>query len=205
MISICIRIPMSDAGSQPSPTLIEMLGGRWRFRSVLGKLACGGVPARAGAAGCRPVRGAMLRTQSIRHRETTASAELARFIAGSIEAAVAADDPFQHLVINHVFRMTSTRACSTACRARHYRPMHGRSKGHDLADGTHTRVKIDLFPEYVRHLPDERQAVWRMVGEALCSDRPKDCADAPAGKQPQTAVRRPLRGGRHVSHPGADA
>ena len=30
--------------------------------------------------------------------------------------------------------------------ARDYRPMHGRSKGHDLDDGTHTRVKIDLFP-----------------------------------------------------------
>jgi len=50
-----------------------------------------------------------------------------------------------------------------------YRPMHGRSRGHDLQDGTHTRVKIDLFPEYIRHLPSEKRAVWSVVGRALCS------------------------------------
>ena len=42
--------------------------------------------------------------------------------------------------------------------------MHGRSKGHDLADGTHTRVKIDLSPEYIRHLPPQKRAVWDVVG-----------------------------------------
>jgi hypothetical protein len=47
--------------------------------------------------------------------------------------------------------------------------MHGRSKGHDLTDGTHTRVKIDLFPEYIRHLPPEKRAVWDLVGRLLCS------------------------------------
>ena len=26
----------------------------------------------------------------------------------------------------------------------------------DLADGVHTRVKIDLFPEYIRNLPPEK-------------------------------------------------
>ena len=51
-----------------------------------------------------------------------------------------------------------------------YRPMHGRSKGHDLNDGTHTRVKIDLFPEYIRNLPPEKRALWDVVGRALCSE-----------------------------------
>ena len=55
-----------------------------------------------------------------------------------------------------------------------YRPMHGRSKGHDLADGTHTRVKIDLFPEYIRHLPPQKRALWDVVGRALCSGAVKD-------------------------------
>ena len=54
-----------------------------------------------------------------------------------------------------------------------YRPMHGRSKGHDLTDGTHTRVKIDLFPEYIRNLPTEKRALWDVVGRALCSDTVK--------------------------------
>ena len=52
--------------------------------------------------------------------------------------------------------------------------MHGRSKGHDLEDGTHTRVKIDLFPEYIRHLPPEKRAVWDVVGRALCSAPVRD-------------------------------
>lgn len=55
-----------------------------------------------------------------------------------------------------------------------YRPMHGRSKGLDLADGTHTRVKIDLFGEYIRHLPPQKRAVWDVVGRALCSPAVKD-------------------------------
>ena len=55
-----------------------------------------------------------------------------------------------------------------------YRPMHGRSKGHDLTDGTHTRVKIDVFPEYIRHLPPEKRAVWDIVGRALCSAQVRD-------------------------------
>jgi hypothetical protein len=52
--------------------------------------------------------------------------------------------------------------------------MHGRSKGHDLTDGTHTRVKIDVFPEYIRHLPPEKRALWDIVGGALCSTQVRD-------------------------------
>jgi hypothetical protein len=52
--------------------------------------------------------------------------------------------------------------------------MHGRSKGHDLTDGTHTRVKIDVFPEYIRHLPPQKRAVWDIVGRALCSAPVRD-------------------------------
>ena len=55
-----------------------------------------------------------------------------------------------------------------------YRPMSGRAKGNDMADGTHTRVKIDLFPEYIRGLPPEKRAVWDVVGRALCSATGQD-------------------------------
>jgi hypothetical protein len=55
-----------------------------------------------------------------------------------------------------------------------YRPMSGRAKGNDLVDGTHTRVKIDLFPEYIRGLPPEKRAVWDVVGAALCSNMVRD-------------------------------
>ena len=36
-----------------------------------------------------------------------------------------------------------------------------------------TRVKIDLFPEYIRNLPAEKRALWDVVGRALCSEKVK--------------------------------
>ncbi len=35
-------------------------------------------------------------------------------------------------------------------------------------------MKIDLFPEYIRHLPPQKRAVWDVVGRALCSRPVRD-------------------------------
>jgi hypothetical protein len=95
---------------------------------------------------------------------------LSLFVAGAVDAARAGDKPFHHLVLDGVFPADVYAAMLAAMPVTSdYRPMSGRSKGHDLADGTHTRVKIDLFPEYIRSLPPEKRAVWDMVGRALCS------------------------------------
>jgi hypothetical protein len=83
--------------------------------------------------------------------------------------------PFYHLVFERAFpdqvyaAMLAAMPDLADCR-----PMHGRSKGHDLADGTHTRVKLDLFPEYIRHLPPDKRRIWDIVGRALCSEGLKD-------------------------------
>jgi hypothetical protein len=96
-------------------------------------------------------------------------------IAAAVEAAPASDTPFFHLVIDRVFPDDIYAAMLANMPAvSDYRPMHGRSKGHDLDDGTHTRVKIDLFPEYIRHLPPEKKAVWDIVGRALTSAPVRD-------------------------------
>lgn len=51
---------------------------------------------------------------------------------------------------------------------RDYRRMSGKSKiGSSRPDGKPTRTKIDLFPEYIRHLPAEKLRIWKMVGEVL--------------------------------------
>jgi hypothetical protein len=97
------------------------------------------------------------------------------FIVTSVDAAPIYDAPFIHLVLDRVFPDDVYAAMlATMPEASEYRPMHGRSKGHDLADGTHTRVKIDLFPEYIRHLPPQKRAVWGIVGRALCSSAVRD-------------------------------
>lgn len=101
-----------------------------------------------------------------------ASERLAGFIVQSVEAARAVDKPFFHLEFEHVFPDDIYAQILTLMpRTSDYRPMHGRSKGHDLADGTHTRVKIDLFPEYIRNLPIEKRALWDLVGRALTSNK----------------------------------
>jgi hypothetical protein len=100
---------------------------------------------------------------------------LRSFVATAIESADAAETPFHHLVLEHVFPEDVYAAMlANMPQAADYRPMHGRSKGHDLADGTHTRVKIDLFPEHIRHLKGEQQVVWDLVGRALCSPPVRD-------------------------------
>jgi hypothetical protein len=97
------------------------------------------------------------------------------FIATSVDAANSFDAPFTHLVLDRVFPDdVYAQMLSNMPESSDYRPMHGRSKGHDLTDGTHTRVKIDLFPEYIRHLPPQQRAVWDIVGRALCSRPVRD-------------------------------
>jgi len=97
------------------------------------------------------------------------------FVVASIEAAPAFDAPFYHLVLDRIFPDDVYAAMlANMPAAADYRPMHGRSKSNDLADGTHTRVKTDLFPEYIRHLKPEKRAVWDVVGRALCSSAVRD-------------------------------
>jgi hypothetical protein len=96
-------------------------------------------------------------------------------IVHAIDAATVVPEPFFHLEFKGIFPDHVYAAMLDALpRSDEYRPMHGRSKGNDLADGTHTRVKIDLFPEYIRHLPQQQRAIWRSVGAALCSEPVKN-------------------------------
>src|SRR5580693_8128185 len=99
-----------------------------------------------------------------------AAERLREFVVGAVDAAPAYETPFYHLVLDHVFPEDVYAAVlANMPSASDYRPMHGRSKGLDLADGTHTRVKIDLFPEYIRHLRADQRQTWDAVGRILRS------------------------------------
>jgi hypothetical protein len=102
--------------------------------------------------------------------ESFAVDRLAGFTAAAVDNAQSVDAPFHHLVLDRVFPEDAYAAMLASMpAATEYRPMHGRAKGNDLADGTHTRVKLDLFPECVRHLPPEKRALWTTIGRSLCS------------------------------------
>ncbi|MFL6520351.1 MAG: hypothetical protein ACJ8NS_09050 [Chthoniobacterales bacterium] len=95
---------------------------------------------------------------------------LSRFIAAAVRAAQAGEDPFEHIVLRNVFPDDLYAAMLSAMPvSSYYRPISGRGKVRNLIDGVHTRVKVDLFPEYIRGLQPEQRAVWNLVGQALCS------------------------------------
>lgn len=107
-------------------------------------------------------------TNLARHDRRRAADRLAEFIAQSVDAARAVEKPFFHLEFDRVFPDDIyAQILKLMPDKTDYRPMHGRSK---VQDENPTRVKIDLFPEYIRNLPAEKRALWDVVGRALCSE-----------------------------------
>jgi hypothetical protein len=99
-----------------------------------------------------------------------ALASLITFVAESVAQARAIEKPFYHLQFDRVFPADVYAAMMDAMPiADDYRPLRGRNDGNRRNDGTWTRVKIDLFPEYTRHLPASKREVWDLVGRALCA------------------------------------
>jgi hypothetical protein len=91
-------------------------------------------------------------------------------VVANIRTARASEKPFFHLEFERVFPDDVYSAMLDALPiSADYRPLPGRNGGNLLEDGSSTRVKIDLFPEYIRHLPPKKRAVWEVVGRALTS------------------------------------
>ena len=82
------------------------------------------------------------------------------------------DEPFVHLEFDRVFPSDVYEAMlANMPDGSDYRPMSGRVKS---TGANPTRVKIDLLPEYLRHLRAEKRDIWRVVGRALCSQAVKE-------------------------------
>lgn len=91
-------------------------------------------------------------------------------VVGAINGSLQLDKPFFHLELSRIFPEDVYARILAAMPVRgDYRRMSGRTKDTRTMDGGGTRTKIDLFPEYIRHLPPEKKEVWVMVGHALRS------------------------------------
>jgi hypothetical protein len=112
------------------------------------------------------------------HVRISRRAELASvidFVAASVRAARVSERPFTHLEFDRVFPEDLYADMVGAMPLNHeYRALPGRHRANIRADGISTRVKIDLLPEYIRHMPPEKRAVWDLVGYALCSAPVRD-------------------------------
>ena len=96
---------------------------------------------------------------------------LVDFAVQSIQRAHADDSPFYHLRFDRVFPDDFYAAMLEAMPVTDdYRALSGKAKLRNRTpDGQPTRAKIDLFPEYVRHLPQKKRAVWDVAGRVLRS------------------------------------
>src|SRR5580704_17789794 len=85
-------------------------------------------------------------------------------VVANITAARVVEKPFHHLEFDRVFPDDVYAGMISAMpNAADYRPLPGRNRGNIREDGSSTRVKIDLFPEYIRHLTDEKRAIREVV------------------------------------------
>src|SRR5438067_10553155 len=97
--------------------------------------------------------------------------DLTEFVALSVRDAREGSAPFYHLQFTQIFPPDFyAEMLRTMPDDNDYRPMSGKSKmGSTRPDGKPTRTKIDLFPEYIRHLPPKKRAVWDATGRVLRS------------------------------------
>jgi hypothetical protein len=103
------------------------------------------------------------------------SARIVEHVVAAIEGAAAPSDPFPHLQLANVFPEDVYREMLERLPSGgQYRAMSGRSKEARDAAGTPTRTKLDLLPEFIRHLGRDDAAVWGAVGRALCSAPVRD-------------------------------
>src|ERR1041385_488144 len=104
-------------------------------------------------------------------RQSWSVNNLADFLAESVQKALTDDAPFYHLRFERVFPDDFYAQMVEAMPVpEDYRAMSGKSKmGSSRPDGKPTRTKIDLFPEYIRHLPPNKRTVWDVTGRVLRS------------------------------------
>jgi len=96
-------------------------------------------------------------------------------VVAAISGAEESRDPFAHLRLADVFPADVYSAMVESMPGNDvYRPMSGRARESRAPDGRPTRVKLDLFPEFVRHLPQRSRGVWDVVGRALRGPQVRD-------------------------------
>jgi len=86
----------------------------------------------------------------------------------AVERSKLRKKPFDHIYMERVLNSASYRALLAAMPEQgHYHDL----KHHDAVrkDGSSTRLRMYLYPELLRRLPEEQRRVWLPVARALCS------------------------------------
>ena len=87
--------------------------------------------------------------------------KLTDHVVAAVGEASKVERPFYHLEFGHIFPDDVYAAMVDSMpKSSDYRALPGRNGGNLREDGSSTRVKIDLFPEYIRHLSEPKRGVW---------------------------------------------
>jgi hypothetical protein len=93
----------------------------------------------------------------------------------SINAARQMAEPFYHLQFSDLLPANLYSEMLEQMPVREdYRLMSGRTKSTRTNDGDGTRIKLDLFPEFIRHLPQAKREIWSHLGKAIRSPKVRD-------------------------------
>lgn len=91
-------------------------------------------------------------------------------VVGAIDAAVEQREPFHYLHFSGIFPADVYSAMLASMPAlEDYGAMSGRASLARTPNGDSARTKIDLFPECMLRLPEEKTSIWTRVGRALRS------------------------------------
>jgi len=89
-------------------------------------------------------------------------------LVDAVERSRLRKKPFDHIYMERVLNSTSYKALLAAMPDQgHYHDL----KHHDAVrkDGSSTRLRMYLYPELLRRLPEEQRRVWLPIARALCS------------------------------------
>ena len=90
----------------------------------------------------------------------------------SINAARQATEPFYHLQFSGFLPPDLYSEILEKLPVREdYRLMSGRTKSTRTGAPEGTRIKLDLFPEFIRHLPQTKREIWSHIGQAIRSPK----------------------------------
>lgn len=96
-------------------------------------------------------------------------------VVAAIDGATEHDQPFHYLRFANVFPADVYAGMLAAMPSSgDYGHMSGRARMAKSTQGGSARTKIDLFPEAVRGLPEDKKGIWGAVGEALRSPQVRD-------------------------------
>lgn len=103
-------------------------------------------------------------------RPADLAARTTSHVVDAIRRAKSGTHPFFHLQLSDIFPSDVYAQMLEKMPVKSdYRQMSGRTKDTRTDDGSGTRTKLDLFPEQIKRLPDEKRDIWILVGRVLCS------------------------------------